>query len=50
VRSALRFLPGVECAHADLVSRTATVGCAGRCDHAALLAALEKHGITGVIR
>lgn len=50
VRSALQFVPGVICAHADMPSRTATVACATSCDRAALLAALEKRGYGGMIR
>jgi hypothetical protein len=50
VRSALRNVPGVECAHADRAAQTATVECRTSCDRAALLAALRGKGIGGVIR
>jgi hypothetical protein len=50
VRSALRFVDGVECAHADLETRTATVECVESCDREALLAALRTKGIEGVLR
>ena len=50
MRSALRFVDGVECAHAHLETRTATVECVEWCDREQLLAALRTKGIEGIIR
>lgn len=49
MRSALRNVPGVECAHADMQARTATVECRTDCDRETLLAAIRRKGIDGVI-
>lgn len=49
VQLALRFVPGVVCAHTDMPHRTATVGCKSSCDHEALLEALRERGYDGEI-
>lgn len=49
VQLALRFVPGVLCAHTDMPNQTATVGCKRSCDPEALLEALRKRGYDGEI-